>query len=147
MSDLVIAGLLPELQPLARLHFARAYRIGIDISFTSGYRTPAEQTALYSKGRVLEAGLWHVTDPHLIVTNALPASGAHVRGAAYDIVPIIDEKPMWNRLDLFSELGRLGKELGLVWGGDWHKFKDLCHFELADWRNLPIPNSTPMALT
>jgi hypothetical protein len=35
-------------------------------------------------------------------------------------------------------MGRIGKECGLVWGGDWKKIKDMPHFELSTWRELPF---------
>lgn len=140
MSDMLIEGLHVDLQPKARAHRSRAQTLGIDIVFTAGFRTPHEQMALYAKGRGLDAtGVWHVIDPHLVVTNALPSSGPHCRRAAYDLVPIVHERAAWDRLDLFAELGKIGKELGLVWGGDWPKLKDLPHFELPGWRLLPLP--------
>lgn len=139
MSDLLIEGLRPELAALARQHRARAHALGIDVVFTAGARTAAEQTALFAKGRVLDGGTWQVTDPHKIVTNAMPAQAPHCRAAAYDLVPIVDERAAWDRLDLFAELGRIGKELGLTWGGDWPKLKDMPHFELPGWRSFPMP--------
>jgi peptidoglycan L-alanyl-D-glutamate endopeptidase CwlK len=140
MSELLIEGLHADMQPKAREHRKRANAMGIDIVFTSGYRTPAEQMVAFSKGRALDAsGLWHVVDPRKVVTNALPAQAPHCRRGAYDIAPIVNEHVAWDRLDLFAELGRIGKELDLVWGGDWQKLKDMPHFELVYWRSLPVP--------
>lgn len=140
MSNLIIEGLLPELAELAREHRRRAENLGLDIVFTAGARTAAEQTALFGKGRVQDVqGVWHVMDPRKVVTNALPAQAPHCRRAAYDLVPIVAEKAAWDRLDLFAELGRIGKELGLTWGGDWPKLKDMPHFELPGWRSFPLP--------
>ena len=141
MSDLLIEGLHVDLQPKARAHRDRAQDIGITIVFTAGYRTTTEQMILFQKGRKLDDfGMWHVMDPHSVVTFALPSHAPHCRRAAYDMVPIVNERAAWDRLDLFSELGRIGRDLGLVWGGDWVKIKDLCHFELPDWRSLPFPS-------
>lgn len=140
MSDLLINGLHAELAPKARIHRERAHLMGIDIVFTAGFRSPQEQFALFQKGRGMDAGgVWHVTDPHLVITNAMPSQGPHCRRAAYDVVPIVNERAAWDRLDLFAELGRIGKELGLVWGGDWPKLKDMPHFELPGWRLLEMP--------
>jgi peptidoglycan L-alanyl-D-glutamate endopeptidase CwlK len=138
-GESLILGLLPDLATKAREHRARAEKIGITVVFTAGYRTAAEQTALFAKGRVLEGGVWHIADSAKVVTNAMPESAPHCRRAAYDLVPIVNEKPAWDRLDLFAELGRIGKDLGLVWGGDWPKLKDMPHFELPGWRLLPLP--------
>lgn len=140
MSELLIEGLYTELQPLARLHRKMAEQRGIEIVFTSGKRTWIEQMEQYKKGRLLTASGWVVTDTSKVVTFALPDQAPHCRGAAYDIVPIVAERAAWDRLDLFLELGRIGKECGLVWGGDWIKLKDFPHFELQGWRSLPMPS-------
>lgn len=140
MSELLIEGLLPELATKAREHRARAHAVGIEIVFTSGYRTPAQQEDEYAKGRQRDPfdGSWHLVDASKVVTHALPEHAPHCRGAAYDLVPIVNGKAAWDRLDLFAKLGGIGKELALVWGGDWLKLKDLPHFELPNWRALPL---------
>lgn len=139
MSDILIEGLLPELAAKAREHRVRALSRGIEINFTAGARTSTEQTMLYALGRKRDlSGIWHVEDPSKIVTNAMPDRAPHCRAAAYDIVPLVNKRSAWDRLDLFAELGRIGKELGLVWGGDWPKLKDMPHFELPNWRALPL---------
>lgn len=139
MSELLIEGLHVDLQPKARSHRERAFHSGIEIMFTAGRRTWQEQIDAFSKGRAPSPEGWQVVDASKIVTLALPEHAPHCRGAAYDIVPIVNERARWDRLDLFVELGRIGKELGLVWGGDWPKLKDCPHFELPNWRLLPMP--------
>lgn len=136
---MLIESLHLQLQPLAREHKRRSKLRGMDVVFTSGKRSPDEQLANYRKGRIIIGGAWQVEDPAAIVTFALPERAPHCRGAAYDLCPVVREKLAWERLDLFAELGRIGKELGLVWGGDFQKIKDLCHFELPGWRLLPWP--------
>jgi peptidoglycan L-alanyl-D-glutamate endopeptidase CwlK len=145
VSDLLIESLHLDLQPKARMHRLRAHAMGLDVVFTAGFRTWAEQVALYEKGRQRSPDGWRVVDPSKVVTNALPEQAPHCRRAAYDLVPIVAERAAWDRLDLFAELGRIGKELGLVWGGDWPKLKDCPHFELPYWRSLPLPNA-PMGV-
>ena len=125
-------GLLPELRVLAERHLAACSQRGVTVAITSGWRSPAEQRRLYAKGR---------TTPGPIVTNATPAKAPHCRGAAYDVVPVIREKPTWDALDLFLIVGLEGEKLGLVWGGRWPKLKDMPHFELPDWRRLPLKES------
>ncbi len=138
MSELLIEGLVPELAAKARLHRSIALNMGIEIVFTSGRRTWEQQISEYHKGRERSEDGWHVVDPGAVVTFALPENAPHVRGAAYDLVPIVHERAAWGRLDLFMELGRIGKDIGLVWGGEWRKIKDLPHFELPDWRSLQL---------
>lgn len=139
MSDLLIEGLVPALADKARQHRARAFALGLDFIFTCGARTWSEQMDEYAKGRARTAQGWMVMDPHKVVTHALPDVDPHVRRAAYDVCPIVNERAAWDRLDLFAELGRIGKELGLAWGGDWPHLVDRPHFELVGWRDLPLP--------
>jgi len=139
MSELLIEGLVPELAEKARLHRSIAEHMGIDIVFTSGRRTWAEQIEAYGRGRQRSESGWIVVNPAEIVTFALPDQAPHCRGAAYDIVPVVAERLAWGRLDLFEELGKIGLGIGLVWGGSWRKLKDMPHFELKEWRSLPPP--------
>lgn len=138
-------GLRPELADLARIHRDRCANVGLPVVFTSGFRAPATQMALYEEGRAWQRGIgWHVVDPHLVVTNAIPEHAPHCRGAAYDVAPIDQHEQIdWKRIDLFEAVARLAPP-GLVWGGSWRRLKDLPHYELVGWRNLPMP-ATPAA--
>src|SRR5437868_3369367 len=145
MSDLIIEGLHLDLQPKAREHRRRCETRGIELLFTAGARSWAEQMKLFEQGRAASPHGWVVVDAAKVVTNATPEHAPHCRLAAYDVVPIVKERPAWDRLDLFAEVGRIGKELGLVWGGDWPKLKDCPHFELPNWRELPLPGPREIA--
>lgn len=145
MSDLLLAGLIPELAAKAREHRSRAHSLGMDIVFTSGARSWSEQMDLFAKGRQRTPAGWEVYDLHQIVTNALPDHDPHVRAAAYDLCPIVNERAAWDRLDLFVELGRIGKELGLVWGGDCPHLVDRPHFEIPGWRLLDLPGQPTLS--
>jgi hypothetical protein len=100
VSDLLIESLHLDLQPKARMHRLRAHAMGLDVVFTAGFRTWAEQVALYEKGRQRSPDGWRVVDPSKVVTNALPEQAPHCRRAAYDLVPIVAERAAWDRLDL-----------------------------------------------
>ena len=61
-------------------------------------------------------------------SNAKPGESWHNFGLAFDVVSLVNGKavfdsPFWNRV------GERGKQLGLVWGGDFKSFKDKSHFE------------------
>lgn len=58
----------------------------------------------------------------------------HQFGLAVDLYPITPSGGFYGgkRLDRWphwAELGKIGKDLGLAWGGDWKSFKDYVHFE------------------
>lgn len=94
---------------------------GITIGFVSGYRSIADQNALYAQGR---------TNPGNIVTNAKGGQSLHNYGVAFDVCPLVNGNFDWNS-NLFPKIGALGKTLGLEWGGDWTSFTDLPHFQLV----------------
>ena len=110
--DPLVAGKAQQLVQLAAVE-------GIEILVTSTLRTFEEQADLFAIGR---------TKPGDIVTNAEPGKSWHNFGLAFDVVPLVNGKavfdsPFWNRI------GELGKQVGLTWGGDFHSFKDKPHFE------------------
>lgn len=142
-DEQLLAGLLSALAGKARAHLARAEAAGIPMRLISGRRTPREQLDLYAKGRELREGVWVVTAPELVITRALPDQSPHCAGAAYDAAPVgPGGQVLWERLDLFEQLGQLGQDVGLVWGGSWPRFRDMPHFELRRWRSLPAVTST-----
>jgi len=61
----------------------------------------------------------------------------HQDGKAVDFVVKLNGKWTWNTKDkrvlqVYQLLGKVAKEEGLVWGGDWIKFVDMPHVELKD---------------
>jgi len=91
----------------------------IDADIFMSYRSFDEQAKLYAKGR---------TEPGTIVTNAKPGYSYHNYGLAFDVVFKKDGNWSWSEEHDWAALGRLGKELGFHWGGDWGWDKP--HFEL-----------------
>lgn len=86
------------------------------------FRSAADQAALYAQGR---------TAPGKIVTYAKPGSSYHEWGLAFDVA-IADAhgQPSWpNDVSLWTQIGKLGEELGLTWGGRFPS-PDYGHFEL-----------------
>lgn len=105
-------------QPLAERHI-RLLRSLMNAAIISGHRTYAQQSALYEQGR---------SRPGNIVTNARPGFSNHNFSLAYDI-GIFAEGKYLGSSGLYSLAGEIGKQLGLVWGGDWKSFVDPPHFE------------------
>jgi peptidoglycan L-alanyl-D-glutamate endopeptidase CwlK len=108
-----------------------AYKAGIEMKFTAGKRTFAEQDALYAQGR---------TKPGAIVTNAKAGSSIHNYDMALDFVLIVPgtKGVTWdlhtdynnNRTSDWLEVVALAKLFGFEWGGDWTSFKDYPHIQM-----------------
>lgn len=158
-----LEDLHPTFRPLADRLLLDGTSKGIDIRPGFTLRHSVEQAALYRRGRktetiktrliVLRRGnlmaQWQAMLLERVgpqtgakVTEALPGESAHQYGLAIDLVvfntagkPILEESPEYH------EIGRIGKGIGLVWGGDWGW--DWGHFEHADWREIAIEGIFP----
>ena len=97
-----------------------AKKQGINLRVTSGLRTFEEQNDLYNQGRTKEGK---------IVTNAKGGQSFHNYGLAFDVVPMNNSRPIWDNDDLWERIGKIGKQFGFKWGGDFRSIKDKPHFE------------------
>jgi len=105
----------------------------IDFTVCCGHRGEEEQEAAFDAGN---SKAHFGESPH----NCRPAM-------AFDIAPYYDGKLQWDDIDAFEELAELVKECArdlksrriigddIVWGGDFHSFKDRPHFELKNWKD------------
>ena len=124
----------PAVVSRARTMVELCARGGVAILITQGFRSVEEQDGLYAVGR---------TRPPIgskyIVTKARGGQSWHNFGLAFDIV-ILDAigKTNWDtRHPGWLEAAKVGKSLGLEWGGDWKGFKDLPHFQYTGALTLP----------
>ena len=125
-SEKVIATLLPELRPLARALVQKAASSKMQIKIISGFRTYADQDALYAQGR---------SKPGKIVTNARAGYSSHNFGIAFDIGVFEGAKYLADS-PKYKAVGVLGADLGLEWGGNWKSIVDQPHFQLRPaWAN------------
>ena len=113
--------LIPQAKERVEKFLALCKENNIDLIITSTYRDAESQNALYAQGR---------TAPGKIVTNAKSGDSWHNWRCAVDVVPLVNGKPDWDGSHpIWAEIGRLGKEAGLEWAGEWHSFKELAHFQ------------------
>lgn len=113
--------LIPPAKQRVEVFLAAAKAAGIDLLVTSTYRDNESQNALYAQGR---------TTPGKIVTNAKAGQSFHNYRCAVDVVPLVAGKPRWDVKDqVWQTVGKLGKEAGLEWAGDWKRFKEYPHFQ------------------
>ncbi|MFO1152417.1 MAG: M15 family metallopeptidase [Rhodospirillales bacterium] len=119
MGSRRLEDLNPIVEKMARALLVAAEHEGIQLLVTSTLRTYEEQAEIYAQGR---------TRPGKRVTNARPGYSWHNFGLAFDVVPLVGGKPVWNS-SCWSRIGVLGRGIGLIWGGDFCALKDLAHFE------------------
>ncbi|MGR0372021.1 M15 family metallopeptidase [Listeria monocytogenes] len=99
---------------------------GIYLCVAQGYRSTAEQNALYAQGR---------TKPGAIVTNAKGGQSNHNYGVAVDLCLYTNDGKdvIWeSTTSRWKKVVAAMKAEGFKWGGDWKSFKDYPHFELCD---------------
>ena len=113
-----LAGVHPDLVRIVEL--ARTYA---DFVVTEGMRTTERQRQLVAAGA------------------SKTMNSRHLTGHAVDLAALVAGQVRWD-WPLYDALGRAVKraavECGvpITWGGDWPKFRDGPHFELA-WERYP----------
>lgn len=117
-----LEDLHPKVKTLCEQFIASCAKQNIDVLITSTYRDGESQNALYAQGR---------TTTGSIVTNARAGQSFHNWRVAFDFVPLINGKPNWNDLALFTKCGEIAESVGLEWAGRWKKFKELAHCQFT----------------
>jgi len=121
-----LEDLEPRVRELCEKLIAECDAVGIDILITSTYRDNESQNALYAQGRTL---------PGNKVTNAKGGQSFHNYRIAFDMVPLINGKPLWSTKgsdgEIWKRIGEIGVNLGLEWAGNWKTFKEYPHFQLT----------------
>jgi peptidoglycan L-alanyl-D-glutamate endopeptidase CwlK len=115
-----INDLEPHVAVLCHQFVEECKKQGIDVLITCTFRSRDEQASLYAQGR---------TKPGNRVTNAKPGCSLHQFRVAFDFVPIIHGKAVWNNAELFKRCGIIGEQFGLEWAGRWHTFRESAHFQ------------------
>ncbi len=135
-SEKVLKTLVPKAEQQARLFLQKLHDANIAARLIGGTRTYAEQDALFAQGR---------TKPGNIVTRARGGFSNHNFAIAWDI-GIFDGGDYLEDSPLYARAGKIGRDLGLEWGGDWKTIHDEPHFQcrtgktLADLRDLVRAN-------
>jgi peptidoglycan L-alanyl-D-glutamate endopeptidase CwlK len=112
-----LAEVLPEMQGKANQIISIAASFGYSLLVTQGFRSIAQQNALYAQGR---------TRPGKIVTNAKGGQSLHNFGKAVDFAFINKAGEVdWN-ITLYKRLGAWAQTAG----AKWKRFKDYPHVEI-----------------
>jgi peptidoglycan L-alanyl-D-glutamate endopeptidase CwlK len=113
-----LEDLHPKVKTMCERFIYSCTKHNIDVLITSTYRDAESQNALYAQGRSL---------PGKKVTNASAGKSFHNWRVAFDFVPLVNGKAMWNDTALFTQCGVIAESVGLEWAGRWTKFKELAH--------------------
>jgi peptidoglycan L-alanyl-D-glutamate endopeptidase CwlK len=94
-----------------------------DFIVTEGMRTVARQKELVAAGA------------------SQTMASRHLTGHAVDLAALVGgvvrwDWPLYDRLAQAVKKAAAEEEVAIVWGGDWPKFRDGPHFELA-WERYP----------
>jgi peptidoglycan L-alanyl-D-glutamate endopeptidase CwlK len=120
-SERNIRSLHPRAQAAARAFLVRARAAGLDARIISGTRTYAEQNALYRIGRNGD------TRPQ--VTRARGGESNHNFGFAWDIGLFDRGKYLTDEASYRN--ASVHCPAGCEWGGNWARFPDPPHYQLA----------------
>lgn len=113
----------PDARTVCMQHIIDCRSQGIEILVTSTWRDFEAQDALYAIGRT-------VHPERRVVTKARAGQSWHNYKCAWDVVPIVSGKAIWDENDpLWKEVVTIGKACGAEAGADWPLFKDLPHFQ------------------
>ena len=113
-----LSDLNPKVAALCSEFISLCKVAGIDVIITSTFRDAEAQNKLYAQGR---------TAPGKKVTNAKAGQSFHNWRVAFDFVPIVGGKAIWNDNDLWLKCGEIAEDLGLEWAGRWKTFKEFPH--------------------
>jgi len=109
-----------KVKVLCEQFIAKCDAAGVDVLITSTYRDAESQNALYALGRTVAGRK---------VTNAKGGQSFHNWRVAFDFVPIVNGKAMWNDAAAFNKCGEIAESLGLEWAGRWKRFKETAHIQ------------------
>jgi peptidoglycan L-alanyl-D-glutamate endopeptidase CwlK len=158
MASRKISELVNELQQNAEQVLNYCEQQGVDLLIYCTYRSPQEQARLYRQSRtsaqvqkkidsLRNRGFAELADILSQVGPQQGKLGAHVTFAgpgeswhnfrrAFDAVPLIGGKAMWEKRHPHWQIyGAGARNAGLEWAGDWKKFKEYPHTQLASGGN------------
>jgi len=118
-----LSDLNPKVAALCSEFINSCKKQNIDIIITSTYRDTESQNALYAQGR---------TAPGKKVTNAKAGQSFHNWKVAFDFVPVVNGKPVWDNDELITKCGEIGENIGLEWAGRWKTFKEKLHLQYTN---------------
>lgn len=113
-----------RVRDICEAHVVACRKVDIELLITSTWRDSEAQEALYAIGRTTEIA-------RKPVTNARGGQSWHNYRCAWDVVPLIGGKAVWDANNaVWADIVRLGESVGAEAGAKW-KFPDLPHFQVT----------------
>lgn len=116
-----LLDLRPDVAENCRVFLRLCRAAGLNVLITQTLRDDEYQAYLYEQGR---------TRPGEIVTNS-PKTAHHGKGLAFDFCKNIKGHE-YDDLKFFEDCGKIAKQIGFTWGGDWVSFVDRPHVQWDD---------------
>ena len=132
----IISQIHPVIQHKVKYILVRAHQQGLPVYLFEGLRTFYKSHQYFMQGRN-EKG--EIVDRTKVITYADAGYSWHNYGLAVDIVFKINGRWSWSFKLPWQDLGLIGKEVGMFWGGDFRNFKDYPHFQFTC--GMPIKNA------
>ena len=117
-----LEDLSPEAALVCKRHIDGCAAAGIDLIITSTHRDIEKQDQLYLVGRL-------PGDLRKKVTNAKGGESWHQFKCAWDVVPVIGGKCVWDDEHLWKRVVDIGVAIGAEAGALWKTFPDRPHFQ------------------
>lgn len=145
--------LVPKVRDACLVVVSECKKIGVDLLITDTLRTLQEQAILFRQSRTryeidekvkkFETRGFDFLAKILVdvgpqngkvgrhVTCACCGESFHNYGEAFDVVPIVSGKAIWNTSDpKWRKYGQQVRNSGLIWAGDWISFTEYPHAQL-----------------
>lgn len=131
-SDDRMGAVHPRIREYALELIKRAYKEGIRVQISSGFRSNEDQAYIYGQGR--PNYVWNGKKygrPGSIVSNAQPGTSVHNYGLAIDYFLVSEDgnRSLWVVNDQWRRVAAIAKGMGFEWGGDWRSFRDYPHLQ------------------
>ena len=114
-----ISSLNSYVAKLAIKFIDRAKANNLEVRILTTFRSWDEQDKLYAQGR---------NAPGNIITNTKGGASYHNWGLAFDVV-LFENGVISHDLRKYTKMGKLGRQVGLKWGGNFKDIVDLSHFQ------------------
>lgn len=118
-----LADLDPTARTVCQRHIEGCKNAGVEIMVTSTWRDIEQQDALYKVGRL-------PGDTRKTVTNAKGGESWHQYKNAWDVVPLVGGKCVWDDMALWDRVISVGEAVGAEAGAKWTSFPDRPHFQV-----------------